>query len=323
MFDLPDDRAIPSVAARGDHATNRGTPFPPRALLAVESIGYLVPDATIEGRVHSVFTRACNIACGDLLLTLVDADLADGPTTLRLARGTFVDLRLFFRPGDRVRSRDGFAHSRGAALRLAGATVWRPAPLRPIVPAAHILANLRVARMMVAHRRRTHSSVVDRDGALILAALANACRAVDADGARSCIERLVGWGEGLTPAGDDVLVGGTAALGALAGESSDRRRFLRAFSVSVMAQTHRTTPIAAHYLRLAAQGHFNADVTRLRDALLCEGDPGAVASALAAALGAGASSGADMVTGMLACLSAWIAADPAMRPMPVATMAST
>jgi len=278
--------------------------------LSAERIGYLVPATDFDGDVHSVFARACNIACGDLLLTLVASGLGDGPTTLRLSRAAPADLRVLFRPGDRVRCRDGLAHSRGVAWRQAGATVWRPVALRPVVAIPQVAAHLRFAVAALARRRRTHSSVVDREGGATLAGLAQACRELDVEHAWPHVERLVGWGEGLTPAGDDVLVGWCAALHALAGDSRDRRHFLRDVSAAIVARTRRTTPIAAHYLRLAAQGHFNADVTRLRDALLCEHDPVCVQDALDGALGVGATSGADMVTGMIAGISAWLDTGP-------------
>jgi hypothetical protein len=302
---LPNSCTAPRIASRQDRLTRRGAAYPQGTILAAASIGYLVPAAGFDGDVHSVFARACNLACADSLLTLVAPELGDGPTTLRLGRGARADLRALFRPGDRVRCRDGFAHSRGVALRLTGATLWRPAALRPMVPAPQIAAHLRLADAALARRRRTHSSVVDREGGAVLAGLAQACRELDIERALPHVERLVGWGEGLTPAGDDVLVGWCAALYALAGDAVDRRRFLRDFSVAIVARTRRTTPIAAHYLRLAAQGHFNADVTRSRDALLCAHDLACVAGALDGALGVGATSGADMVTGLIAGLSAW------------------
>ena len=61
-------------------------------MLSVERIGYLVPAADFDGDVHSVFARACNIACGELLLTLVVPGLGDGPTTLRLGQDAPADL---------------------------------------------------------------------------------------------------------------------------------------------------------------------------------------------------------------------------------------
>jgi hypothetical protein len=274
-------------------------------VLSVERIGYLVPAADFDGDVQSVFARACNIASGDLLLTLVAPGLGDGPTTLRLGRDAPADLRLLFRPGDCVRCRNGFAHLPGVALHLANATVWRRAPLRPLVLAPQIAAHLRLAAAALARHRRTHSSVIVREGGAVLAGLGHACHDLDVLRASPHVERLVGWGEGLTPAGDDVLVGWCAALNALAGNDGDRRHFLRDFSVAITARTRRTTPIAAHYLRLAAQGHFNADVTRLRDALLCDHDPVGVEDALDDALAAGATSGADMVIGLLSGCAAW------------------
>ncbi len=274
-------------------------------MLAAECIGYLVPPADFDGEVHSVFARACNLACADSLLTLVAPGLGDGPTTLRLGCGAPVDLRALFRPGDRLRCHAGLARSRRVALRLADATVWRPAALGPMLPAPQIASNLQSTVATLAEHRHAHSSVIDRNGARLLAGLGQACRELDVERACSHVGGLVGWGEGLTPAGDDVLVGWYAALNALAGDHGDRRNFLRDLSIAIVAQTQRTTPIAAHYLRLATEGHFNADVTRLRNALLCERDPAAVKSALDTALAVGATSGADLVTGFVSGCVAW------------------
>ena len=313
MQALPASHRERPIAFHGDGLTARAAARPPRAVLAVESIGYLLPAGDFVGDVHSVFARACNVAYGNLLLTLVAPGFGDGPTTLRLGHDVPTDLRHLFRPGDRVRSQVGSSLSRGITLDLANATVWRPAPLRPFVPVAQITVNMGLAGAVLACRRRTHSSVIDRDGGDALAGLAQACRERDVGRALPHVDRLVGWGEGLTPAGDDVLVGWCAALCALVGDCSDRTHFLRGFSAAIVARTRRTTPIAAHYLRLAAQGHFNADVTRLRDALLCKHDLIFVESALDAALAVGATSGADMVTGMIAGIAAWPAGNPGVE----------
>jgi len=276
----------------------------------VDCVGYLVPAADFDGTVHSVFARASNIARDDALFTVVSHDLSDGPTTLRLGRGAPVDLRALFRPGDRLRCRDGVACAPGVALRLTGAATWRPAPLQAAVSTRQIDTNLRFAAAALARARRSHSSVIDRKGSETVAGLGRACRDLDVGCAALEVERLIGWGEGLTPAGDDVLVGLRAALGAQVGGREDRVQFLVDLSAAMIAQAHRTTPVAAHYLRLAARGHFNADVARLVDALLGARGTMDLAPALLAALDNGATSGADTVTGMIAGLAAWLGAGP-------------
>ena len=55
--------------------------------MAIDSIGYLVPRGEFAGRIHSVFARACNVACGATLLTVCAAEACNGPATLRLAPG--------------------------------------------------------------------------------------------------------------------------------------------------------------------------------------------------------------------------------------------
>lgn len=294
-----------AAAPRADVATQRGV-WPRRASLAVERFGYLVPMAPFDGTVHSVFVRACNIACGDRLLTLVLPDLDDGPTTLRLGRNAPADLRRLFRLREPVHGRHGIAHARGVVLDVGGAAVWYPAPPGPRAPVPRIAARLRYAADALGQCRERRSSIVDREGSAVLAGLGEACRELDMARALPCIMRLAGWGEGLTPAGDDVLTGWCAALHALADDHQPRRTFLRQWVAVINGAAHRTTPIAAHYLHLAAHGHFDADVTRLRDALLCAHDLPAVTEVLTRALAAGATSGADMVTGMLHGFSAWL-----------------
>jgi len=150
--------------------------------------------------------------------------------------------------------------------------------------------------------------VIDGEGASVVCALRDACRSFDGEQAVRHAARLVGWGEGLTPAGDDFLLGLVAGLDALGGDCERRHAFHRMLTAALNALTPRTTAIAAHYLRLAAAGHYTEPLVRLRHALLCEEDLGAVDAALCAALAVGATSGADTVSGLLAGLLAWLPA---------------
>jgi hypothetical protein len=271
--------------------------------LAAESIGYLVPHNDFTGRIHSVFAGACNIACDDTLLTLCAVGGGRGPTTLTLATRA-PDLRELFDVDEAVHCRDGRMRSGRAELRLAGAAVWRPLEPGVLLPRARIEARLSAVALAVTQRRR-NSSVIDREGNALASAVHDACRALDLQRATPEVERLVGWGEGLTPAGDDFLIGLLAGLDAFV-RAAPRVRFRRSLADLIGSLTLRTTPIAAHYLRLAAGGHYTEPLTGLRRALLCEDDDAAVDAALHSALAVGATSGADTVSGLSAGLSAWL-----------------
>jgi hypothetical protein len=272
--------------------------------LTVDSIGYLVPRTGFEGSVHSIFARACNIASGSELLTLAAPEMSDGPTTLRLS-AVPADLRSLFRPGDRLRSSDGCMRSSGVSLDLRDAVCWCPAPRRPCLEARQVAANLGFARARLGALTCVRASIIDREGSIVAAALEQACRDLDGPRALPQVDRLIGWGEGLTPAGDDFLVGLLAGLDALAGECDERGRWMVWLCACISARRGRTTPVAAHYLGLALRGHFTADVVRLRDALLAERDPRRLEAALEAILAVGATSGSDTVAGLLAGCEAW------------------
>ena len=66
---------------------------------------------------------------------------------------------------------------------------------------------------------------------------------------------------------------------------------------AVAEHLHRTGDISAHYLRLAAAGHFGERLVALCDALAA-GAREAIESAAAAVLATGATSGADALLGV-------------------------
>jgi len=276
--------------------------------LRVERIGYLVPAASFDGTVQSVYARACNVQQQGSLYTLLACGAADGPTSFVLDGNRAIDLRACFRRGDAVSRRGARLTSRGAEADLAHATIWRPNERPVVADPFRIAANLRDARARLTARPDRAASVVHRDGRAVCAALEQACRACDCDAALSLTARLIGWGEGLTPAGDDFLVGLLAGLDGAA-QSPDRVAFVGVLSAAIVARTHLTTPIAAHCLRLAAGAHFTADLHRLRDALMSSGEVAPLRQLVDDALAVGATSGADRVAGLLAGISAWLPFD--------------
>ena len=274
--------------------------------LRVRRIGYLVPAPTFVGTVQSVYARACNVASDGSLLTIVAPGIADAPTALVLAGDRVVDLRACFRVRDRVVRRGSRITSPGAGIDLAHAASWQP-DARPVMAGrARIAANLRLAAARLASRIDDHASVVHREGRAMCTRVGQACRERAVDTALLEAVGLIGWGEGLTPAGDDFLVGMLAGLDALVANSAVNAAFLTRFGTGLKAHAQRTTEIAAHYLRLAAEGHFGADLHRLRNVLLSSSDVARVAKLADDALAVGATSGCDLVAGVLAGMSAWL-----------------
>ena len=280
--------------------------YTPRVVLAVAALGYQVPHADFTGQVHSVFARACNLESGDTLLTLVAPHACNGPTTLRLAVGAPHDLRDLFDVGESFYCRQRRLRTGRTELRLEHAGVWRPTLADPQLAPAQIDSRLRGTAQWLVRRHRAHSSIIDREAAAVVAELGAACRALDVDRAVRLVEALIGWGEGLTPAGDGFLVGLLAGLDAFVQVDERRHGFRAAMLAAIARGTPRTTPIAAHYLRLAAGGHFTEPLVDARDGLLCEPRQALVDAALCRALAVGATSGADTVSGLLAGLSAWL-----------------
>jgi hypothetical protein len=291
-------RSQPAQLGTGLQATLR------KVRLDIARIGHLVPRAQGAWRVHSVFAHACNFTCGDRLITLVAPHLGGGPATLVLRQRPTPALDRLFAVGEVVSRQATTLCSRHVALHLEHAERWQPPRARALLPWTHIETNLALAAELLAAHRQQRTSVLVDEAAGLVRTLARATRALDYDGAAHAIEHLVGWGEGLTPACDDFLVGWIAALDALA-ITVAQQRFRKAIGPTLARHTVATTPIAAHFLRLAAAGHYIEVLDRVRDAVLCEPNRECVPHAIERTLALGATSGADLLSGLLCAIDAW------------------
>jgi hypothetical protein len=120
-----------------------------------------------------------------------------------------------------------------------------------------------------------------------LAALARATRGRDAEAALTAARALIGLGPGLTPAGDDCLVGWLAGL--WAGGERDRALVASTGRGLLAAARERTGPLSCAFLAAAVAGAFAEPVR----AFVARPDE----SRLAALLALGATSGADLLAG--------------------------
>jgi hypothetical protein len=205
----------------------------------------------------------------------------------------------------------------GVSIDATRATVWSPALPRsawlfPDPELAHRIAAARElvdARVTAGGLWPTQTPPWDPwlDTAhRLLGRLQNALAAKDADGAVIEARRLIGLGVGLTPSGDDYLVG------LLAGMEARGHPLRNALAAGVSADApRRTTAVAARALQLAARGAY---AERLRDVIVTLGGPDpwrrALIDAADRALAYGSTSGSDTLAGLFTALDLTSAGSP-------------
>ena len=280
--------------------------------------------ARARGRVHSVFRRACNIEtdAGELI-TLLAGELGNLPHGIRLA-GSVASFATWLSEGQAAILEEGMLRvpDAGLTLNLSGAAIWCGTVSAPSVETLHadlagpdagnIAAALRELRAtLLAHApergiapqlrdARNARSLLDRAFAArltnTLPGMAYATRKRDADAIAALAARLVGLGEGLTPSGDDFLVGYLAALWSRADREQGIDTLLRKLKApldEIFSQTH---AISRQMLSDALQGRF---AESLVDVVRALSGSGHVVDTTMQALRSGHSSGADTLCGLL------------------------
>jgi hypothetical protein len=262
-------------------------------------------------RVHSIHRSAVNIATADGLLTVAS------PEAGGLPNGILADLGPDWRtidvqPGMVVHASAAHVLVPGACLeiRLDAARPWSPRLRRrpeAIDAAAAEWRGRAAATRLIAHTRIRAGGLSalltddtqhdDRLGTValarpIFAELIVALGARDRVAAARIGAGLIGLGPGLTPSGDDALVGIEAALHALDSPTSG---FL---ALALGDVEDRTTALAATLLHHAARGEFAERLHNLLAALLGS-DQDTIPAAIDRAASWGATSGADCLFGVL------------------------
>ncbi len=240
--------------------------------------------------------------------------------------GEVTDLRQTgIRPGMAfVPSTDGWSiPSAGVGIDASRATTWSPA----LPPAASLRLTAELARTVAAARRHAADrapagglapmlSGSDRGGTegrarggdpwltrarALIGAQLEALRLGDVAAAVAPTVGLMGLGVGLTPSGDDYLVGLLAGMEA----TDDPPRHGLAAVIAGHAPL-RTTAIGAAALGQASRGAF---AERLHDVLvaLARGRPDQLAAPIERAMTYGATSGSDTLVGLFAALDVALA----------------
>jgi hypothetical protein len=116
---------------------------------------------------------------------------------------------------------------------------------------------------------------------------------------------LIGLGPGLTPSGDDLLVGCLRGLWLIRPNAPAALQMLDRLRADLLPGLHeRTARVGAEFIRYALDGAFAEVLDRAAEALSTPTSPPLVQSALGRLLAQGETSGTDTTLGLLTCLEA-------------------
>ncbi len=257
------------------------------------------------GRVIATFARSCYLALDGRIVALVSAEIHNGPLNIVVTPApAFSDLPI----GAPASSNDNRIQVANVwDIVLDGATPWDPV-LRGIDrPARGVLGNLleMLADLIAAEapagglarlsagQARPVLTPLERSASDGLMDLSTGLKRSNYSRVARGARTLAGMGPGLTPSGDDVLVGCLLAVAAL--PNIDRAAMRETIASSVR---HRTTQISTAYLDAAARGEASEAWHRL----VAEMNTSSVERVVGAArqvLAVGETSGSDMLGGFV------------------------
>lgn len=261
-----------------------------------------------SARLLHVFHRSCNfINEHGRILSLVAGDIGDGPFNA-VVPGLEQVLRGAVDVSSRVEVCRGSLWLDGLALNLRSASLWHPRPdwrslhesrawIRLCVCPFGDMAPVDGPMQEAAAGSRLWQQ---RTGKAILCAsgdLSTAINRLDGPAVSSAASRLAGLGEGLTPAGDDVLMGAIHAAWII--HDADQASALG--SSIVDAARHHTTALSLAWLEAAARGDAAARWHRFLSALLF-GDASEIEVSVASILATGHTSGRAALYGFVTTL---------------------
>lgn len=253
--------------------------------------------------IHSVFARAVNLRAGERLITC-SSDVIAAPHGVEMTSTSLAQLQRLHRtaPAEVLEwhPREQSMSSRTAITLIPSTphtTVFNPS-----IPVVRRDPMSRPVGHLIGHLARVRALTGFGDQWLTLTAdprLRNAAEALLDDTVDDAVLDLLGRGPGLTPSGDDVLVGMIAALwfvGEIDSSSLAPLRHLLATDVLRL-----TTDISAEYLHYACRGMVTGALHDLLFAL-DRSDRRMTADAVGRLRRHGHTSGMDCLLGVLTCL---------------------
>lgn len=316
--DLQRARGMIAAQLVGDAAGAAGA-LPPRAQGQVAQVFRSSANLALAGRLVHVGSWAQPLSClglavaPELVARLVAAARPGDVAVLRPPR----ELVVYGRADAVVIALDALEPVPCALPELAGAVADRAAALRWLAAALDRTVGdaVRAFSPLAGDERAQQALAACAVGAAAAAgtgepslAAAAAATGDSVDAARvHAIRFLIGRGPGLTPSGDDALIGCGIALHLADGSSGRAAAFDRALSYVRAVRPDATTVVSAAYLAAYGAGFANPIVRELVDAARAR-DAAAVDRVLTRIMRIGHTSGADTLLGLRAGIAAVLGA---------------
>jgi hypothetical protein len=135
--------------------------------------------------------------------------------------------------------------------------------------------------------------------------LVRATRALEAARAATHLQALAGVGAGLTPAGDDFIVGYLGGIWCNVGTADARRRFIAELQTPLQRTVGDMGDISRACAEPALRGHFAEPLVLIAQRLREGASADSVSRAVQNLLAVGSTSGADALVGFLLACAAW------------------
>ncbi|HEU0296709.1 MAG TPA: DUF2877 domain-containing protein [Anaerolineales bacterium] len=292
--------------------------------LHAAAIGSTVPRDNFNATIQSVFDSSLNLrlAHEGRLVTILISDHYDLPQGIRLDKKIPLP---YLTPSSSLMANVGLhAACRSGILRFDSSTltidlrcaaIWEgriPALTPPIDKAWSIIwgtlnkeQRLKNAELVADDLFQVdQGSLLTRKLSQPVMQLITAAKRLAPRASIDAARKMIGLGPGVTPSGDDVLIGFLAGLHSTAGNEQGKLAFIQAFGESLSSLSMETSEISRTYLYHAIHGRFSSSMIALLDALNADKEK-QLLSAAKAAMHVGHSSGMDSVTGLLMGLAVW------------------
>ncbi|GDX08021.1 DUF2877 domain-containing protein [Buttiauxella sp. A111] len=276
--------------------------------LTANSCGYLTARRLPEIiQVHSCFSHALNLIDDDgHLFTLLSSEKYQNlPDAVRVTQPENWDWRQQASRGETVRTTAGKLQARHWQVDISAATIWQPrlggssVSLNALPDALRHYETLSSQLFLFCLEHQVESDLLWARSPLSPSESKRQLAPAEAmEQFESQVAQLIGFGRGLTPDGDDYLLGYLAALWPWklnVGLREHQQRLHQAISINLP----RTTDISRHYLNRALEGHYSQPVCELLEKITTRTPTADVIAATEHVMQFGASSGVDCLAGIL------------------------